>query len=126
MGKMKLNKKVSSSSKKQRKAFFNATASSKTKQLRVPLSKDMQDKHQIRRIAIRPNDEVFIRKGGFKKKQGKVVKVIRQENKVFIEGCDKAKKEGGRSFIGVHVSKLVITRLTEEKDRAMIIEKMKN
>ncbi|ELQ75161.1 60S ribosomal protein L26 [Trachipleistophora hominis] len=123
--KMKLNKNISSSRRKQRKRHFNAQSTDLTKQMTAPLSKALKEELGIKRIPVRPNDTVMVRVGKYKKTEGKVVRVNRVARKICIEGVSITKKDGAVRYLGVHPSNLSIVRLSMEKDRNRMIEKIK-
>ena len=58
---MKFNKMVSSSRRKNRKRHFNAPSHVRRKIMSTPLSKDLRQKHNVRSIPIRKDDEVQVR-----------------------------------------------------------------
>merc|ERR1712036_58219 len=57
---MKKNSNVSSSRRKCRKAYFSAPSNVRRKLMSAPLSKDLRDKHNVRSMPIRKDDEVLI------------------------------------------------------------------
>lgn len=122
---MKFNNAVSSSRRKQRKAYFTAKGTDLTKQFTAQLSKPLQEEHSIKRIPIRPNDRVKILVGKFKSREGKVVRVNRHQRKICIEDCTITKKDGGIRYIGVHPSNVRITTLSMENDRPKIVQGLK-
>ena len=59
---MKLNKLVSSSRRKNRRRHFQAPSHIRRKIMSSPLSKDLRQKHKVRSIPIRKDDEVQVTK----------------------------------------------------------------
>ena len=57
---MKLNKLVSSSRRKNRRRHFQAPSHIRRKIMSAPLSKDLRQKHKVRSIPIRKDDEVQV------------------------------------------------------------------
>ena len=57
---MKFNKMVSSSRRKNRKRHFNAPSHIRRKIMSSPLSKDLRQKHNVRGMPIRKDDEVQV------------------------------------------------------------------
>lgn len=69
---MKTHQEVSSSRRKNRVAHFNAPAHVKYKLMSANLSKELREKHGIKSLPIRKDDEVLVVRGGFKDTQGKI------------------------------------------------------
>lgn len=69
---MKLNPFVSSSRRKARKRHFQAPSHMRRKIMSSPLSKDLRNKHGVRAIPIRKDDEVQVVRGHHKGNMGKV------------------------------------------------------
>jgi len=57
---MKFNKAVSGSRRKNRKRHFNAPSHIRRKIMSSPLSKELRQKHSVRSIPIRKDDEVQV------------------------------------------------------------------
>jgi len=110
----------------------------------APLSKELREKHnvrlplsppflhylcshapQVRSIPIRKDDEVLVVRGGNKGREGKITSVYRLKYVVHIERVVKEKSSGQSVPIGVHPSKVVITKLKIDKDRERILERIK-
>merc|ERR1711911_8440 len=86
--KMKLNKNVTSSRRKQRSRHFNAPSHCRRKIMSAPLSKELRAKHNVRSLPIRKDDEVMVVRGHFKGQQtGKVVNVHRRKFVVHVENA---------------------------------------
>lgn len=66
---MKFSKTVSSSRRKCRKRHFTAPSSVRRKLMSAPLSKELRNKHHVRSMAIRRDDEVVVVRGHFKGQQ---------------------------------------------------------
>lgn len=58
--KMKFNKMVTSSRRKNRKRHFNAPSHVRRKIMSSPLSKDLRQKYNVRSMPIRKDDEVQV------------------------------------------------------------------
>merc|ERR1711936_1298425 len=122
--KMKLNKNVSSSSKKQRKRHFTAPSHIRRKLMAAPLSKDLRSKYGVKNIPIRKDDEVQVVRGHFKGQQvGKVVQCYRKKFCVYIERIQREKANGASVYVGIHPSKVCIVKLKMDKDRKKIIDR---
>ncbi|CAM9997583.1 large ribosomal subunit protein uL24 [Lethenteron reissneri] len=121
---MKLNKFVTSSRRKNRKRHFNAPSHVRRKIMSSPLSKELRQKYSVRSMPIRKDDEVQVVRGHYKGQQvGKVVQVYRKKYIIFIERIQREKANGASVHVGIHPSKVVITKLKLDKDRKKILEK---
>lgn len=121
---MKLNKNVTSSAKKQRKRHFSAPSHIKRKLMTSPLSKDLRQKHGVRSMPIRKDDEVQVVRGHYKGQQvGKVVQVYRKKFCVYIERIQREKANGASVYVGIHPSKVCIVKLKMDKDRKKILDR---
>lgn len=86
---------------------------------------DVSDTLQVRSIPIRKDDEVLVVRGSNKGREGKITSVYRLKYIVHIERVVKEKSSGQSVPIGVHPSKVVITKLKLDKDRENILERIK-
>ena len=80
---------------------------------------------QVRSIPIRKDDEVTVVRGSNKGREGKVTSVYRLKYIIHIERVVKEKSSGQSVPIGVHPSKVVISKLKLDKDRENILERIK-
>uniref|UniRef100_A0AAV2MKT9 KOW domain-containing protein n=1 Tax=Knipowitschia caucasica TaxID=637954 RepID=A0AAV2MKT9_KNICA len=123
-GNMKLNPFVTSSRRKNRKRHFNAPSHIRRKIMSSPLSKELRQKYNVRSMPIRKDDEVQVVRGHYKGQQiGKVVQVYRKKYVIYIERVQREKANGTTVHVGIHPSKVVITRLKLDKDRKKILER---
>merc|ERR1719338_99444 len=121
---MKLNKNVSSSSKKQRKRHFTAPSHIRRKLMAAPLSKDLRGKYGVKNIPIRKDDEVQVVRGHYKGQQvGKVVQCYRKKFCVCIERIQREKANGASVYVGIHPSKVCIVKLKMDKDCKLIVDR---
>ncbi|OJD17104.1 60S ribosomal protein [Emergomyces pasteurianus Ep9510] len=120
----KVNGDIASSRRKSRKAHFSAPSSERRVIMSAPLSKELREKHNVRSIPIRKDDEVTIVRGSNKGREGKVVSVYRLKYVVHIERVTRDKSNGQSVPIGIHPSKVVVTKLKIDKDRESILERM--
>merc|ERR1712126_803550 len=121
---MKFNKMVSSSRRKNRLRHFNAPSHVRRKIMSSPLSKDLRQKHNVRSMPIRKDDEVQVVRGHYKSQQvGKVVQVYRKKFVVHIERIQREKANGASVHVGIHPSKVVVVKLKMDKDRKRILER---
>ena len=79
---------------------------------------------QVRSIPIRKDDEVTIVRGANKGREGTISSVYRLKYVVHIKGISREKTNGQSVPIGVHPSKVVITKLKLDKDREKILERV--
>merc|ERR1712079_741418 len=107
--KMKFNTMVTSSRRKMRKRHFNAPSHIRRKITSSSLSKDLRQKHNVRSMPIRKDDEVQVVRGHYKGQGGKVVQVYRKKFVIHIER--------------IHPAKVTIQKLKMDKDRKRILER---
>ncbi|CAO2643707.1 60S ribosomal protein L26 [Lemmus lemmus] len=113
---MKFNPFVTSDRSKNRKRHFNAPSHIRRKIMSSPLSKELRQKYN--------DDEVQVVRGHYKGQQiGKVVQVYRKKYVIYIERVQREKANGTTVHVGIHPSKVVITRLKLDKDRKKILER---
>ncbi|KAB0369084.1 hypothetical protein FD755_019089 [Muntiacus reevesi] len=121
---MKFNPFVTSDRSKNRKRHFNAPSHIRRKIMSSPLSKELRQKYNVRSMPIRKDDEVQVVRGHYKGQQiGKVVQVYRKKYVIYIERVQREKGNGTTVPVGIHPSKVVITRLKLDKDRKKILER---
>ncbi|VDM94771.1 unnamed protein product [Onchocerca ochengi] len=120
---MKQNHFVSSSARKARKAHFNAPSHIRRKLMSAPLTKDLRNKHGIRSIPIRIDDEVTVTRGHYKGNAGRVMRVYRKKFVIHIDKITREKANGSTVHIGIHPSKVALTKLKMDKDRRAMIER---
>ena len=110
--------KSSSNVSKQRQYNRNAPLHLRNKFVSSRLSKELSKKYEMRNAPLRKGDKVKIMRGQFKNKTGKVGKISLVNMKIFVEGIDQMKIEGGKSPYPLHPSNLMITEInTEDKRR---------
>ncbi len=96
---------------KQRKYKANAPLHIQHAFLGAHLSPELRKKYTLRSISLRKGDKVKVLRGQYKKKTGKVNKILLKNQKVYIEGIEITKKDGNKVFIPLHPSNLMITEL---------------
>ncbi|TGO25709.1 hypothetical protein BPAE_0074g00180 [Botrytis paeoniae] len=121
----KINSSLHSSRRKSRKAHFDAPSSVRRTIMSAPLSKELREKYNVRSIPIRKDDEVTIVRGSNKGSEGKITSVYRLKYVVHIERVVKEKSSGQSVPLGIHPSKVIITKLKLDKDRENILERIK-
>ncbi|KAI9761214.1 MAG: 60S ribosomal protein L26B [Chaenotheca gracillima] len=120
----KINTSLASSRRKSRKAHFGAPSSVRRTIMSAPLSKELREKHNVRTIPIRKDDEVTIVRGSNKGREGKITSVYRLKYIVHIERVSREKSNGQSVPIGIHPSKCIVTKLKLDKDRENILERV--
>merc|ERR1719163_200462 len=120
---MKFSKNVSSSRRKQRKAYFNASSVERQKLMSAPLSKELRQKYNVRSLPIRRDDEVTVVRGSYHDREGKVIQVYRKKWCIHVERVTRDKANGQTVPIPLHPSKVVITKVKLDKDRKALLER---
>ncbi|WP_323677928.1 50S ribosomal protein L24, partial [Halorubellus sp. PRR65] len=88
-----------------------------------PLTKDLRGKHGIRSIPIRVDDEVVVMRGRHKGNNGRVIRCYRKKFVIHIDKITREKANGSTVHIGIHPSKVAITKLKLDKDRRALVER---
>merc|ERR1712093_852110 len=101
---MKFSSNVSSSRRKSRKAHFSAPSSVRRTLMSAHLNKELSQKYHVKSIPIRKDDEVLVKRGSNRGREGKVIQVYRKK---FV----------------IHPSNVVITKLKLDKDRRKILDR---
>ncbi|XP_008047334.1 60S ribosomal protein L26-like [Carlito syrichta] len=121
---MKFNPFVTSDQSKNCKKHFNAPSHIHRKIMSSLLSKALRQKGKnVPSVPIRKDDEVQVVRGHYKGQQiGKVVQVYTEKYVIYIEWVQREKANGTNVHVGIHPSKVVITRLKLDKDHKKILE----
>merc|ERR1711976_501753 len=122
---MKFNDAVRSSRRKSRKAHFTAPSSERRKLMSAPLSAELRNKHSVRSVPIRKDDEVQVVRGTYKGREGKVVASYRKKWVIHIERITREKTNGATVNVGIDPSKVIITKLKIDKDRRALLDRKK-
>ena len=118
---MKSHPNVTSSRRKCRRAFFNAPSSVRYRLMAATLSKELREKHGIRSLPVRKDDEVEVVRGSYKSTVGKVSQVYRKRRCLYLEKLTKSKKNGYLVRIPIQASNVVLTKLKLTRDREELI-----
>lgn len=143
-----LNVALHSSRRKSRKAHYNAPSGVRRVIMSAPLSKELREKYnvrincnskssvhrlsylltllslsQVRSIPVRKDDEVSVVRGTNKGRDGKVTNVYRLKYIIQLERFVREKSNGQSVPLGIHPSKVVVTKLKLDKDRENILER---
>ncbi len=123
-----LQKRKSTQPRKQRKTIYTANLHQKQKYLHVPLSKDLRSRHGKKNVQVRAGDTVKIMRGQYKRKQGKVDTVDLKRSRLLIEGAQKEKRDGMKSFYPIHPSnvQIISLELSDKKRKEKLMVKKKN
>lgn len=114
---------VSKSQRKQHKAHFSAPSSERRKIMSAPLDKALREKHSIRSLPVRKDDEVLIVRGTYKGREGKVTQVYRKKWVIHVERVHREKGNGQTIQIGINPSNVQITLIKMDKDRQALIDR---
>ncbi|CAN6482842.1 unnamed protein product [Victoria cruziana] len=120
---MKYNPRVTSSRRKCRKAHFTAPSSVRRILMSAPLSPELRNKYNVRSVPVRKDDEVQVVRGTFKGREGKIVQVYRRKWVIHIERITREKVNGTTVNVGIHPSKVMVTKLKLDKDRKALLER---
>src|SRR3989344_3567794 len=116
--------KSSKKPKKQRKYRYNAPLHIKRKFLGAHLSKELRQKYNRRSMPVVEGDRVKILRGQFKKRNGKIERVLVKRENIYIENIHLTKKDGTKIPYSINPSNLMITELNlEDKKRKQILER---
>ena len=74
-------------------------------------------------MPIRKEDEVTVVRGKFKSRDGKVTQVYRRKYIIHVERISREKNNGATVNLGLHPSKVVITKLHLDPDRKALLER---
>ena len=118
--------KSSKQPRKQRKYLARAPLNIKHKFLGAHLSKELRAKYKIRRLPVRKEDEVIIKRGQFKNLRGRIERVLLRRTRIYVSGAQINKKDGSKAYYPVHPSNVIITNLNlNDKERIKILERKK-
>merc|ERR1712028_287763 len=120
---MKYSANVSSSRRKSRKAHFSAPSSVRRKIMSAHLNKELAQKHHVKSMPIRKDDEVIVVRGSNRGREGKVIQVYRKKYVIHIERVTREKSNGSTVNVGIHPSNVMITKLKLDKDRRAILDR---
>lgn len=112
--------------RKQRKALYNCRNDQRSKLLSTRVADFLREEYGIKKLPIRVGDDVRVLRGEFKDFEGEVIEVMKNQ-RVQVKECVFDKTDGTQFHPSIHVSKLVITKIKDERKmdpwRASIIER---
>jgi len=114
---------VSAQPRKQRKRLYNAPLHKLPTLMSAHLSPELREKYGRRSFPVRVGDRVRIMRGEFKGVEGKITKVDRERQMVYIENVTIKKVDGTTVQRPIHVSNIMITELNlddEYRKRALV------
>ena len=114
---------TSSSRRKMRKAHFTAPSHIRRIMMSAPLSKELRTKYNVRSLPVRKDDEVKIKSGSQKNRDGKVICCYRKRWAIHIDKITREKSNGATVYIGVHPSNVEITKLKMDKGRKAMLDR---
>jgi large subunit ribosomal protein L24 len=100
--------------RKQRKFRMNAPLHTKHKLMSANLSETLREKHSVRSLPVRKDDEVRVMRGKYRGKSGKIKNVDLKKTRVTIDKLQGTKKDGTKVDVYFHPSNLQITTLNME------------
>ncbi|MBI2143380.1 50S ribosomal protein L24 [Candidatus Woesearchaeota archaeon] len=111
--------KSSSRASKQRKYRANSPLHAKRNLLAAPLAPDLKARYGRRNLTVREGDTVKIMRGEFRGMTGKVGSVDVKNQTVHVDGAERIRKDGTKSFSPLRASRLMLTEISvEDKKRA--------
>jgi len=102
---------LSAQPRKQRKRLYNAPLHKLPKLMSAHLSPELREKYNRRSFPVRVGDRVKILRGEFRGVEGKVTKVDRERQMVYVEDVTTKKADGTTVQRPIHVSNVMITEL---------------
>ncbi len=111
--------KSSSKVSKQRKYRINSALHQKRNFLAAPLAPDLKARYGTRNLTVREGDTVKIMKGEFRGLAGKINSVNLRKSTVYVDGAERVRKDGTKSFFPLRPSSLMLIEISvEDKKRA--------
>ena len=111
---------------KQRKALFNYKNNHRSKLLSTRVADFVREEYGIKALPLRVGDDVRVVKGEFKDFEGEVIEIT-SNLRAKIKEVTFDKADGTEFHPTIHISKLIITKLSKEKKldpwRAKIIDR---
>ena len=89
----------------------------------APLNAELRQRHHVRSIPVRVDDEVKVTRGKFKGIEGKIVQVYRKKYCLHVERCTRDKANGQTINVGINASNVEVTKLKMDKSRKAILDR---
>lgn len=103
--------------KKQRARLYSGTLVSQGKMLSAHLSAELRKSLGKRAMPLRTEDKVQVMRGSNSGSRGKITKVDRKKQRVFIEGLVRKKSDGTEVQVPVKASNLMVVELVRGDDK---------
>lgn len=88
------------------------------------LSPELTKEYNTRSMSIRKGDTVVVKRGIFRNVEGKVMRINRKKESIYVEGATREKTDGSSIFVPLHSSKVIITKLNlDDELRRDILER---
>lgn len=88
------------------------------------ISKELKTKYGKRNVPVRKGDKVKVMRGQFKGRSGEVERVNLKKLKVYVQGMDNIRKDGGKVPYPITPSNLMIIEMKmEDKKRKASVER---
>merc|ERR1712007_31316 len=84
---------------------------------------DLRAKYNVRSLPVRKEDDVRVKRGGHKGRDGKVVACYRKKWVIHVDKITREKANGATVQIGIHPSNVEITKLKLDKDRKALLKR---
>merc|ERR1712113_973340 len=110
---MKYNPNVTSSRRKNRKAYFEANMEKRRKSMSAPLYHNLKKKYSVNSAPVCSGDQVRIVRGMFRGHEGKVIGVYRNKWFIMVECAIKKKSNAQDVKFGINPSNCIITKLAD-------------
>jgi large subunit ribosomal protein L26e len=106
-----------------RRAHFQAPSHVRRILMSAPLSKELRNKHNVRAMPVRKDDEVKVKRGMYKGREGKVTACYRLKWVIHIDKVNREKANGATVSVGIHPSNVEITKMKLTKLRQAILDR---
>ena len=111
--------KSSSDQSKQRKYRLNAPLHLKRNFVAAHLAPELKDRYNARSIPLREGDTVKVMKGEFAGLIGKVNRVDLRKGSVYVDGAERIRKDGTKSYFPLRPSTLLLVDIIVEDKRRL-------
>lgn len=112
---------VSSARRTSRRNHFQAHSTARAKIMSAGLSKELREKHSVRAVPIRKDDEVKVVRGTYAGRDGKVIACYRKKYVIHVERITDTKINQQTYQVPIHPSNVEITKLHLDPDRKKLL-----
>ncbi len=110
--------------RKQRKYRIKAPLHLRNKMMSVHISKELKTKYGKRNVPVRKGDKVKVLRGQYKGRTGEVERINLKKYKVYVQGVENIRKDGGKVQYPISPSNLMIIELKmDDKKRRASVER---